>query len=78
MKTLLATLSLALAGLSAAPAVAAEEGAMAACKADVEKLCPGVKPGDGQVKSCMKEHKDKLSSECRKELAAARKQRKPG
>jgi hypothetical protein len=78
MKVLFATFSLALASLFAVSAFAAEEGAMAACKADMEKLCPGVKPGDGQVKACFKQHKDQVSAECKKELAAARKQRKAG
>jgi hypothetical protein len=81
MKTLFATLSLACAGLLMAGAASAADapagGAVAAaCKADVEKLCGGVQPGDGKIKACMKEHRKELSEGCKKELAEARKAKK--
>jgi hypothetical protein len=41
------------------------------CKADREKLCPGIKPGDGKLGECLKQHEAELSSEC----AAERKER---
>jgi len=34
------------------------------CKADREKLCPGIKPGDGKLGECMKQHEAELSAEC--------------
>ena len=82
MKTLFATLSLACAGFlmagaaSAADAPPAAGAVAAACKADVEKLCPGVTPGDGKIKACMKEHRKELSTDCKKELAEALKAKK--
>ena len=83
MKTIAATLSLTLAALFAVPALAADappagegSGMMAACKTDADKLCPGVKPGDGGIKACFKEHRKELSADCKKELSAARKARK--
>lgn len=35
------------------------------CKADAEKLCKDVKPGDGRIKRCLKEHEADLSPECK-------------
>ena len=40
-----------------------------ACKQDVETLCKGVQPGQGRIMSCLSEHKDKLSAECRQKFA---------
>jgi hypothetical protein len=34
------------------------------CKADREKLCPGMKAGDGALGECMKQHEAELSPEC--------------
>lgn len=80
MKTLITTLSLALASLLASSAMAADAAAtttgkpdLSACKADAEKLCPGIEPGGGRLKACFKEHRKDLSSECKKEMGAARK-----
>lgn len=39
--------------------------AMEACKADKEKLCKDVEPGEGRIVDCMKSHKADLSSACR-------------
>lgn len=35
------------------------------CAKDVETLCPGIKPGDGRIATCLKEHQDKVSPECK-------------
>jgi len=87
MKALAATLRLslflALAALAAPAAMAADapakgDAGFSACKTDLDKLCPGTKPGDGRVKACFKEHKDQLSAECKKEIAAQRKSKKTG
>ena len=35
-----------------------------ACGNDVDRLCPGVPPGGGRLKACMKEHVSQLSAPC--------------
>jgi len=52
---------------SAAPALAQSE-AMALCRGDVERLCPGVQPGGGRIVACLKEHKMEMSVGCAKAL----------
>ena len=46
-----------------------------ACAEDFKALCPNVKPGGGRVKSCIKEHKDQLSTACKSALAEKAKQK---
>lgn len=36
------------------------------CKADVEKFCAEVEPGEGRIVKCLKENEAKLSEECKK------------
>ena len=36
-----------------------------ACREDVEKLCKGVKAGDGAIMKCLKEHEALLSPACK-------------
>lgn len=45
-------------------------GALAACKADAERICPGVKPGGGKLIGCLKEHENDVTIGCAKELKA--------
>ena len=47
-----------------------------ACKADREKFCPGLKPGDGKLGPCMKEHAAELSPECAAAAEAGKQARK--
>jgi hypothetical protein len=35
-----------------------------ACKAAIEKVCPGVKPGGGRIKDCLKEHNTSFKQLC--------------
>lgn len=42
------------------------DAAKEACKADKEKFCKGVEPGEGRLMKCMKEHEAELSEGCRK------------
>jgi hypothetical protein len=42
------------------------------CMADAQKLCPGVKPGDGRIAACLKEHKAQISAECNSRIAEFR------
>ena len=50
-----------------------------ACKADGERFCPGMQPGDGKFGPCMKEHldaasaKDRVSPKCRALIKRAQK-----
>jgi hypothetical protein len=64
------TLSLA-ALLSGAPsALAQQAAAMKYCKADFERLCPGVQPGGGRIIGCLKAHKEEVSIGCGKAIQA--------
>ena len=49
----------------AAPAARAQ---FAHCKADVQRLCPGVQPGGGRIVTCLKAHQDEVTIGCAKEL----------
>ena len=40
------------------------------CKADIERLCPGLKPGGGRIKDCLKTHKEEVSVGCAQALRA--------
>jgi hypothetical protein len=40
-----------------------------ACADDLLQFCAGVKLGGGRVAQCLKRHKDKLSVECKTEIA---------
>jgi len=56
---------------SAAPdAFAQQAAAMRYCKADYERLCPGVQPGGGRIIRCLKAHKEEISIGCGKALQA--------
>jgi len=48
----------------AAPAVSAEKG-KGPCAEDAAKFCKDVKPGEGRVAACLKEHEKDLSQACR-------------
>ena len=43
-----------------------------ACQADFQRLCPGVAPGHGAIRQCLKGHLDTVSPDCRSAVAAAR------
>ena len=60
----------------AADAAPAQSAVVEACKPDVETLCPGVKPGDGRIKACLRKNRAKVSDGCKaalKEQRAAKK-----
>lgn len=50
-------------GLALALPAAAEKG-KGACAADAAKFCKDVKPGEGRVAACLKEHEKELSKAC--------------
>lgn len=39
-------------------------GGRKACAEDVKRLCAGIKPGEGRIVQCLKEHAQDLSSTC--------------
>src|SRR5208282_129500 len=54
--------------LTAAGAMAQQGAARQACAADINQLCAEVKPGDGRLKSCVKEHFGQLTASCQTAL----------
>ncbi len=42
-----------------------------ACKADVEKFCKDVSPGEGRIVACLKSHEPELSEACKAEKGKA-------
>lgn len=66
-------------GLALALPAAAEKG-KGPCAEDAAKFCKDVKPGEGRVAACLKEHEKELSQACkdRKALAAERKANRGG
>jgi len=61
--------------LAPSAASAAHGAGKAACRADVEKLCPDAKPGGGEIRKCLHEHKDELSDACKQAMAHRREHR---
>jgi len=58
-------LVLALLPLMSPTAIAQEGMTLArACAGDIDRLCPGVPPGQGRIKACMKAHVTELSAPC--------------
>ena len=43
--------------------------AAGACKADREKFCKDVKPGEGRLAACFKEHEAEVSAACKSHVA---------
>ncbi len=41
------------------------------CKDDIEKFCKDVKPGQGRMLECMREHENRLSQSCKDHIAEA-------
>ncbi|MFO1061764.1 MAG: OmpA family protein [Dongiaceae bacterium] len=42
-----------------------------ACAGDVAQFCPGIQPGEGRIKACMKAHVSQLSAPCFDTLLSA-------
>ena len=49
-------------------AVTANASGLSYCKADAERLCPGVEPGGGKIIACLKAHKEEVSIGCGKAI----------
>lgn len=52
--------------------VQAEDLEIGACRADAEKLCKDVRPGDGRMARCLKQHEASVSPACKDAMARAR------
>ena len=62
-------------GMSLAADPPGNSGPRAACKADVDKLCPGVQPGGGRIIACLQQNDAQVSAACKDALAKAREKR---
>jgi orotidine-5'-phosphate decarboxylase len=41
-----------------------------ACAPEMKRLCPGIKPGGGELKKCLQDNKDQLSPTCAEAIMA--------
>lgn len=41
---------------------------MGVCKPEFDKICEGLRPGDGKFMECVKEHYEEFSPECKSEI----------
>jgi hypothetical protein len=55
----------------AAPPATSPTSMRAACKADYEKFCAGVKQGGGRIIDCLNSHKGDLTTACQEALPKA-------
>jgi len=46
----------------------AAKAPLSLCKADAERICAGVAPGDSKIIACLKQHRDEVSVGCAKAL----------
>jgi hypothetical protein len=78
MLTPVAVLWLLSAGAVLAADPTASPSPRAACKSDVDKLCPGIQPGGGRIIACLKQNQAQVSAACKDALAKARERKPPG
>jgi len=79
MATLAGASQAAVAAEAAGPAASAPLAAVAdACRDDVQKLCPGVQPGEGRIAACLRDKRRQLSDGCKAALKDERQHRKAG
>jgi hypothetical protein len=55
--------------LLSAPVAMAQERSLGVCLADIKAKCPGVQPGEGRIKDCVKAHAPEFSDACKARLA---------
>lgn len=63
-------LSLALLSLPGSALTAKAANPLSFCKADAERICPGIAPGGGKIVGGLKQHEDQISIGCGKALKA--------
>lgn len=78
IRRLIAAFLLSLAAISFPGSILAAQAAtpLALCKADAERICPGIAPGGGKIIGCLKQHKDEVSVGCAKALKALKAKRR--
>ena len=57
---------------NSADAGLAKKAAREACKADVTEHCTSIKPGEGRVACCLKQHESSLEQACKDALAPSK------
>ena len=62
----IATIALALISLAAARPTAHAQ--LAYCQSDIQRLCAGIRPGDGRLEECLKAHENEVTVGCAKSL----------
>lgn len=50
------------------PALAQQNDFMKYCKADIQRLCSKVKPGEGRMMACLKSHSKEMTVGCAQAL----------
>lgn len=73
MRHVLVLLALASLGLPGAAHAQPGERGNNPCRADAERLCKGVQPGQGRIVQCLEQHESELSGGCRASLEEGRK-----
>lgn len=53
-----------------APAIVPSQAKEDVCKADAEKFCKGIEPGEGRILKCLNQHEAELSPACRETVSA--------
>ncbi len=60
---------------AAAAAQTSRSSIASACRADIQKLCPGMQLGGGRIAACLQGKANQLSAGCRDALSQARTRR---
>ena len=66
----------ALAGTLSAASAQQQTDLMKYCRSDIERLCKGVPPGNGQILACLKAHSKEMSVGCAQALQAMKQKAK--
>jgi len=72
-----AAITLLSSGVALAADAPGNTGPRTACKPDVERLCPGMQPGGGRIKACLKQNAAQLSATCKEAIAKAGEKNQP-